>query len=212
MEEARRFRKHLEEKRQREIERNKKLNDLADRCYKKYLFRRYVKEPFGILVNRSRELNRKADQHYREILSKRIFTAWKNEWLYQESRKLDLACKFYRRNLLWYPFDDWRTVTFDIKLKYQVAKDFYDLKLQEKYIRTWFVSYKKIKISLAEKEVTAIEHYKKNVKSKYFNLWKKYMLIADNVRERELRRSEWRNLIKKFVPETPKMKSIPLYF
>lgn len=202
----------MEERRIKEIEKNKRLNDLADQCYKKYLFRRYVKGPFGKLINHSRELQRKADEHFRDIILKRVFTAWKNEWLYQESRKLDLACKFYRRNILWYPFDDWKTITLDIKLKYQVAKDFYDLKLQDKYMRTWFVSYKNIKRSIAEKEVIAIEYYQKQIKSKYLNMWKKYMKIADSVRERELRRSEWRNLIKKFVPETPKLESIPLYF
>lgn len=212
MEEARKFRKQVEERRLKEIERNKKLNDLADQCYKKYLFRRYVKEPLRTLVSHSTELQKKADQHFQSKLLKKVFTAWKNEWMYQQNRKLDLACKFCRRNILWYPFDDWKTVTLDIKLKYQVAKDFYDLKLQEKYIRTWFVSFKKMKTSLAEKEIIATEHYKKRVKLKHFNIWKKYMLIADNVRERELRRSEWRNLIKKFVPETPKIKSIPLYF
>ena len=204
LKEAKKFRKELEHRRQKEIEKNKKLEFIADQCYKRYLFRRYAVEPFSTLVEEKYNRLKTADQHYGETLLFKIFGAWKKEWINQQNSKMQLANKLYRYNLLWYAFIDWKNLALDIKQKFQIAKDFYKQKLQTKYLKAWYFLIMELKIVSQEKELIAMKHHEKHLKTIYFNTWKKYMTIADDIEEREQRRDEWRDLIKKFIPDFPK--------
>ncbi|XP_058802333.1 trichohyalin [Phymastichus coffea] len=211
LKEAKRQRKELEERRKRELERNQRLEHMADQFYKRYLFRKYALEPLGSFVEQKRNYLQTADQHYGLTLMVKIFAAWKTEYLDQRAEKLRLAAKFYQRNLLWYSFHDWKHFALDMKQKYQVAVDFCEMKLQSKCIRAWFTLHLRIKGEEQQKEMKAKRHHDRRLKEMFFSTWRQYMEIADDVNERERRRDEWRDLIKKFIPnDTPKWKNVTL--
>lgn len=206
MKNIKKLRKEQEERRLKEIHKNQHLEYLADRFYKKYLFRRYVLEPLNKLVEERYKRLQRADQHYGEAILTKTFLAWKDEWMEQQKAKLKLANKMHRHNLLWYAFDDWKTFALSMKLKYQVATDFSDMKIQAKYMKIWQALCAKLKQKMNEKEAMAIKHHEDRLKVIYFDTWKEYMSISEDIKEREQRRDEWRDLIKKFIPDTPNPK------
>ncbi|XP_011500270.1 PREDICTED: coiled-coil domain-containing protein KIAA1407 [Ceratosolen solmsi marchali] len=212
LKEAKRIRKEKEDHRLKGIQKNKRLEFLADQFYKKYLFKRYIVKPLNIVIEEQKQRLKWAYRHYEVTLLAKVLTAWKNEWIDQQNDKLQLAKMFYRHNLLWDVFGNWRSLALDTKQKYQVALDFYDMKLQTKCIKAWYLLYANINIVIHEKEVQAVKHYVRYLKRICFNIWKKYMLIAVDIEDREKRRDEWRKLIKKFIPQSPKQRNISLHF
>ncbi|XP_014216908.1 trichohyalin [Copidosoma floridanum] len=204
--EAAKMRREQELKRLKEIERNRNLEKLADQCYNKYLFRRYIVEPLCGIVDDNRKILNVAQKHYEDNLLGKIFAAWKIEWTEQLQAKSHLADKLYRHNLLWYNFDEWRTLAVSVRQKQQVAVDFYDMNLQKKSFKVWHYLCVKVKIITHAQEVKAKKHYEKHLKKLCFNIWKQYMSVASEINKSEQRRDEWRDLIKKFIPETPKTK------
>lgn len=205
-----RLRKEKEARRIKNNEKIKKLESLADQCYKKYLFRRYAVDPLTRLVEEKYKCLKRADEHYEETLLVKIFSAWNKEYLDQRKVKLQLANKLYRHNLLWYVFDNWKSITLEMKEKSQLAATFYDERLQRKYVKAWSRSFLKMKAIICEQEVKAVKHYEKHVKRIYFDLWKRYIALADNIKQKEERRDEWRDLIRKFIPDTVKMRKFSL--
>jgi hypothetical protein len=185
---------------------------LAVQFYKKYLFQRYIVKPLTILVEEKNQRLEWAYGHYEGTLLAKVFIAWKKEWIDRQNDKLKLAKKCYRHNLLWDAFKDWRSLALDMQHKCQVALDFYDMKLQAKCFKAWHLLYYKISLIMHKKEAQAIKHSGRRVKRIYFNLWKKYILIADDIKDREKRRDEWRKLIRKFVPQSPQQRNASLHF
>lgn len=211
LKEAKKQRRELEERRKKELEKNQRLEYMADQFYKRYLFRKYALEPLGNLVEQRHNYLQTADQHYGSTLLVKIFSAWKSDYFDQRAVKLQLAAKLYQRNLLWYSFDDWRNYALDMKQKYQVAVDFCEMKLQSRFIRAWYQLHCRVKEEEHRKEVKAQRHYDRRLKEMFFGIWKQYMEIADDVNQRENRRDEWRDLIKKFIPnDIPKWKNVTL--
>lgn len=206
MKETIKLRREQEERRRKEIEKRERLNYIAECFYRRLLFRRYVVKPLLSLVEQSKERLRKASLRYNEVLLTKIFSAWKSEWMEQQLAKHQLASKFYRRNLLWYAFDDWKTFTVDMRQKYRVAVDFYELKVMARGIKIWHAWCAEIKATNREKEIQSIKFNERYLKNIYFKIWKEYMLLDDTIKEREQRRDEWRNLIRKFTSNFPKEK------
>ncbi|XP_003424168.1 trichohyalin [Nasonia vitripennis] len=206
MKNIKKIRKEQEERRLKEIQKNQHMEYLADRCYRRYLFRRYVLEPLNKLVEERYKRLQRADQHYVETILTKTFLAWKEEWMEQQKAKLELANKMHRHNLLWYAFDDWKTFALSIKLKYQVATDFSDMKIQAKYVKVWQALCAELRKKMKEKEAVAIKRHEDRLKLIYFTMWKQYTSMSEDIKEREQRRDEWRDLIKKFIPDSPSPK------
>ncbi|KAK2579127.1 hypothetical protein KPH14_001297 [Odynerus spinipes] len=209
--EARRLREEQEKCRAQEIERLKELNARADKFYHKYLFRHYVKKSCMKLIEMRNDFVQKVDDRYKNSLLLRTFTAWRRETQRQYQVKLELATSVYDRNLLWYAFKDWKDMAKEENRKNQVAKDFYDMKLQEKCFRAFGTIIMELKSKRLKDEQTAQEHYEYKLKSKYFNKWKKYPEIAEMVKESEKQRKKWREIVQEIVPDfDPKERGVAL--
>ncbi|KAJ8668847.1 hypothetical protein QAD02_000106 [Eretmocerus hayati] len=200
MKEAVKQRREHEAKRLKEIEKAQELENRADNFYQRLLLRRYVLEPLKLLVSQKADLLTKADRRYQEILLLKILTAWRKECLERRETKLNLASKLYRHNLLWYTFDDWRNSTLESRRKFQVACDFSEMRLLTHSFQHWHELCRKIRKAESLLETKADRHFGKKLKKRYLELWRRYLTIADDVKQREMRRDEWRNLIRKFIP------------
>nr|XP_034187406.1 calponin homology domain-containing protein DDB_G0272472 isoform X1 [Osmia lignaria] len=209
--EERRLRKEREEHRLREIERFQKLNDIADEFYRKCLSRRFAIEPLMELVELKRKNMKKAEDHYRERLIRKIFTAWKRETETQYTIKIEIAETVYNKNLIARMFEEWKDVVKETNLKHQVATDFHDMKLSEKYFKLWQVRILELKTEEEEKNEIAYRHNENQLKARYFIVWKKYITIAADIRESEKRKEELRQLVQKVIPDfDPKQRGVAL--
>ncbi|KAL7305378.1 hypothetical protein TKK_0002121 [Trichogramma kaykai] len=203
LKEARKLRQQLEQRRHKELEKGARLDRLAEQFYRRYLLRRYALRPLRGLVRETARRFELAEEHYGLNLKLKIFEAWRSDWTDRQNAKILLARKMYRHNLLWYAFERWKNLALDLRRKLQVAKDFYDMKLQAGCWRAWRDIYLEFKKQERSNEDLATGFYETSLKRKYFQLWCKYVTIADDIKQRELRRQEWRGLISKFMPKTP---------
>lgn len=213
MAEARKLQKAQEENRRREREKFQRLNSTADDFYRKYLLRHYIMEPFVSLIEQKRINIKIAENHYREKLTKKMFTTWKAEANTQSNRKSGIASSFYNKNLMTEMLEQWKKMTKEAKSKYQVAIDFYDMKLMDKCIKLWIVRVVEIKEEFEEKAKLADSTYKNKLKNKCFGIWKKYVAIADDIKDSERRKDQLRQLVQKVIPDfNPKQRGVILEY
>ncbi|XP_043505943.1 golgin subfamily A member 6-like protein 22 [Polistes fuscatus] len=211
MREARKLREEQKKCRMEELEKFKKLNLMANQFYCKYLFRHYVIEPFKKLIKIRNDNIQRANDHYKKFLLLQTLTAWRRETKEQYQIKLELAISLHNRNLLWYTFKDWTDMVKEENIKHQVAKDFYDMKLQEKCFRALRSIVAIIKLEYLKYVKIAEEHYNDKLVNKYFNKWRDYPTIAEIVKESEKQRNKWREIVQKLVPDfDPKERGVVL--
>lgn len=201
MAEARRLRKEQEQNRQREIEKLQRLNSIADKFYRKYLLRHYIMKPFVILIKELRINTKKAEDYYRTKLTKKIFAKWKKEVEIQYEIKTEIVESSYRTILMSRIFKEWKEEARELNLKYQVAVDFYDMKLLDKYFNLWRVTTLELKAKSEEKTKLVIKIYENKLKVKYFGIWKRYLVIAIDIEKSEKRKNELRQLVQEVIPD-----------
>ncbi|XP_060821733.1 trichohyalin-like [Bombus pascuorum] len=199
--EARRSRKEQEQNRQREIEKLQRLNSIADEFYRKYLLRHYIVKPFVMLIKELRINTKKAEDYYRTKLTKKIFTIWKKEVEIQYEIKTEIAESSYRTILMSRIFKEWKQQVRELNLKYQVAVDFYDMKLLDKYFNLWRVTTFELIAKSEEKTKLVIKIYENKLKVKYFGIWKRYLVIAIDIEKSEKRKNELRQLVQEVIPD-----------
>lgn len=205
------MRREQEQNRLREIEKFKKLNSTADEFYRKYLLRHYGIEPLITLVEHKKNNIKKAEDHYSENLTRKVFAAWKKETEVQYIVKNEIADSFYNRNLMTRLFEEWKQMAKESNLKLQVAIDFNDMKLLDKYFKLWQIITIEHKAQYKENEKLSSSHYEKKLKAKYFCMWKKYLTIVGDIKESEKRRDELRQLVQKLIPDfDPKQRGVAL--
>nr|XP_012222305.1 PREDICTED: trichohyalin [Linepithema humile] len=209
--EARRLREEREQQRAREIERFKRLNAMAEEFYCKHLLRRYIMEPFIALVETKNNRMNKAENHYRRCLLRKVFMRWRMETECQTQIKTELAISLYNRNLLWHALQTWKEFAKEERRKEQVAKDFSDMKLQNKCFKLWKIKTMEYKAERLKNERLALEHYEEKLKIKYFNMWKKYPKIVPQIMESERMRNTWREIVQEVIPDfDPKQRGVIL--
>ncbi|KAF7418097.1 hypothetical protein HZH68_000750 [Vespula germanica] len=211
MRETKKLREEQEKCRIQKLERLKKLNTIANKFYCKYLFRHYVIEPFKKLIEIRNNNIQKANDHYEKLLLLQTFTVWKRRTKEQYEVKLELAISLYDRNLLWYTFKHWTNMVKEQSTKHQVAKDFYDMKLQEKCFFALRSIVNQLKLEYLKNVQMAQEHYDSKLMNKYFNKWRDYPTIAEMIKESEKQRNKWREIVQKIVPDfDPKERGVAL--
>ncbi|XP_015591593.1 trichohyalin [Cephus cinctus] len=207
--EAKRLREEHEQRRAREAEKITKLNAMADLFYRTYLLRRYVMKPFTILIEIKYNNIKKANDHYGLTSLRKTFMAWKIESQRQHDMKVELAESIYHRNLMWRMLKAWTKYTEDGKHKYQVAGDFYEMRLQQKYLKSWCTSAFESKMRTLENEQLAHDHHRRRLRVKYLEKWKRYPEIAKEVQESERTKDKWRELVQRVVPDfDPKYRGV----
>ncbi|KAL2741396.1 golgin subfamily A member 6-like protein 1 [Vespula maculifrons] len=211
MRETKKLREEQEKCRIQKLERLKKLNTMANKFYYKYLFRHYVIGPFKKLIEIRNNNIQKANDHYKKLLLLQTFTVWKRRTKEQYEVKLELAISLYDRNLLWYTFKHWTNMVKEQSTKHQVAKDFYDMKLQEKCFLALRSIVNELKLEYLKNVQMAQEHYDSKLMNKYFNKWRDYPTIAEMIKESEKQRNKWREIVQKIVPDfDPKERGVAL--
>ncbi|CAL7934616.1 unnamed protein product [Xylocopa violacea] len=209
--EARRLRKEQEENRQREIEKFQRLNNIADKFYRKYLLRRYIIKPFVLLIKEKRNNIRIADDYYKEKLIKKLFIAWKKEAEIQYEIKAEIAESFYNENLVKKIVKEWKQMVKEANSKYQVAADYYNMKLANKYFKLWQIITLELKAEYEKKKVLVDDIYKTKLKARYLGIWKKYLTIVADIKESEKRKNDLRKLVQKIIPDfDPKQRGVAL--
>ena len=126
---------------------------------------------------------------------------WRAKTDEQIKIKEELAISVYQRNLIWYSFSDWRQYTLKERQKYQVASDFYDMKVQAKILKIWRIRTLEMKVLEEEKEQIARDHYERKLKMKFFYFWRRFPEISEEVKESEKQRREWRELVQRVIPD-----------
>lgn len=193
----RKIREEREQQRAREVERYKKLNAMAEAFYRKYLLRRCI----IALVKKKNNDMKKAEDYYKRCLLQKVFMRWKMEMERQNKIKFELAISLYNRNLSRYVLQKWKKMVKEERRKNQVAKDFFDMSLQNKCFKVWKIKTVEYKIELLKSEHLALEHYKEKLKIKYFNMWKRYPEIVPIIRERKRIRNMWREIVQEVIPD-----------
>lgn len=184
-----------------EMERYKKLNAMAEEFYRKHLLRRYIMKPFIALVEMKNNYIKKAENHYKRCLLQKTFVGWRLETERQSQIKIELVTSVYNRNLLWYALQEWKEMAREERRKEQVAKDFFDMKLQSKCFKLWKMKTVEYKTERLKTERLALEHYEEKLKARYFNMWKKYPKIVPDILESERIRNTWREMVQEVVPD-----------
>nr|XP_031829367.1 coiled-coil domain-containing protein 191 [Nomia melanderi] len=209
--EARRLRREQEQNRLREIERHNRLNNIADQFYRRYLLRRYLIEPLIALVERKKSNVRKADDHYRETLTRKIFVAWRRETEAELLARITIAESVYNKRLTISAFGEWRRMVKEENLKYQVATDFCEIKLLDRYFALWRTVTLELKAERERNEELAGRHYVNQLKRRYLFTWRRYLAIAADITESEKRRNELRQLVQTVIPDfNPKQRGVAL--
>lgn len=209
--EAKRMREEREQQRTCEMERYRKLNVMAEEFYRKHLLRRYVMEPFIALIEMKNNYINKAEDHYKRCLLQKAFVRWKIETERQSQIKTELAISLYNRNLLWYMLQKWKEMAREERQKKQVAKDFSDMKLQNKCFKLWKIKTVEYKAERLRTERLALEHYEEKLKTRYFNMWKRYPKIVPDILESERIKNTWREIVQEVVPDfNPKQRGVIL--
>ncbi|KAK1126325.1 hypothetical protein K0M31_004952 [Melipona bicolor] len=209
--EVKRLRKEQEQNRQREVEKFRRLNNVADEFYRKYLLRHYIMEPFIIFIEELRINTKIAEDHYKEKLTKKIFTIWKKEVDIQYKMKTEVVESFYNTNLTTRLFKEWKQEVKELNSKCQVAIDFHDMKLLDKYFKLWQVTILEFKVRFEKKRKLIIKIYENGLKVKYFGIWKKYLTIVADIKESEKRKNELRQLVQEVIPDfDPKQRGVAL--
>ncbi|KYQ54786.1 hypothetical protein ALC60_06388 [Trachymyrmex zeteki] len=195
--EARRIREERERQRAHEVERYKKLNAMAEAFYRKYLLRRYI----TALVEKKNNDMKKADDYYKRCLLRKVFMMWRMETERQNKIKFELVTSLYNRNLLRYGLQKWKEVAKEEKRKDQVARDFCDMRLQNKYFKMWKIKIIEYKVEELKRERLALQHYEEKLKIKYFNMWKRYPEMIPVILERKRIRNMWREIVQEIIPD-----------
>ncbi|XP_072753324.1 uncharacterized protein [Anoplolepis gracilipes] len=199
--EAKRMREEREQQRAWEIERSKKLNAMAEEFYRKHLLRRYIMEPFIALIEMKNNYINKAEDHYKRCLLQKTLMRWKLETEHQNQIKIELVISMYNRNLLWYALQKWKEMTKEERRKEQVAKDFSDMRLQNKCFKLWKIKTVEYKAERLKTERLTLDHYKERLKAKYFNMWKRYPKIVPDILESERIKNTWREIVQEVIPD-----------
>ncbi|XP_078037143.1 uncharacterized protein LOC144470149 isoform X2 [Augochlora pura] len=209
--EARRLRREQEQNRLREIERQKKLNNVADQFHRKYLLRRYLIDPLYILVEQKKSNAKKADIWYRRNLVRRMFVLWKTETETVCETKIAVAESFYYRSLMISTFREWKRMAKEVNSKHQVAADFCDMKLLDRYFDSWRTVILELKAERKRNEELANDCYEQKLKARHFSMWRKYLTIAVDIAESERRKEELRQLVQTVIPDfDPKLRGVAL--
>ena len=207
--ESKRLREEQEKKRIRELERSNAANELADKFYRKYLLRRYVMDPFSMLIDLKHNHMKIATDHYDKTLLRKVIDAWQTETDNQRAIKLELSISIWRRNILWNTFRNWRDAAKSERKNNQVAADYYDMKIQERCLRTWCRRTVEAKIQDLENDQLANSHFEARLMIVCFKNWRKYVDIADEVKESDRRKDQWRELVQRVVPDfDPKQRGV----
>ncbi|KYN07960.1 hypothetical protein ALC62_01065 [Cyphomyrmex costatus] len=195
--EARRMREERERQRAHEVERYNKLNLMAEAFYRKYLLRRYI----TALIEKKNNDMKKADDYYNRCLLQKVFMMWSMETERQNKVKFELATSLYNRNLLRYGLQKWKEVMMEERRKDQVATDFCDMRLQNKYFKMWKIKTMEYKLEELKRERLALQHYEEKLKIKYFNMWKRYPEMIPVILERKRIRNMWREIVQEIIPD-----------
>lgn len=205
------MREEREQQRAREVERLKRLNAMAEEFHRKHLLRRYIMEPFIALVETKKNHISKAENQYKRCLLRKAFVRWRMEAECQTEIKTELAVSLYNRNLLWHTLQTWKEFAKEERRKEQVAKDFSDMKLQNRCFKLWKIKTVEYKTERLKNERLALEHYEGKLKIKYFNMWKKYPKIVPEILESERMKNMWREIVQEVIPDfDPKQRGVML--
>ncbi|XP_066598171.1 coiled-coil domain-containing protein 191 isoform X2 [Prorops nasuta] len=198
---AKKLRIEQEKLKLREIERARKLREQADAFYRRYLLQRYIMIPLKTLVEVKYRRRTMADEHYRRTVMKRILDVWRSEIERRLKVKYDLASVVYDRNLLWRCYANWKKTWQCERKKLQVSQDFYDTKLLDQFFKGWRSEVVEIRLQDLVKEESANKFYVKRLKKKYMELWKKYVLLAEEINESERRTNKLRQIVREIIPD-----------
>lgn len=150
-----------------------------------------------------------AMDHYNVYLQRKAFEAWRTDTNNQRAIKMELSIGVWRRNVLWYAFRNWREMAKSASEQRQVAADFHELRLQERCLKTWCKLTVEAKVRDLENVQLANSHAEKKLTIMYFYKWRKYVKIADEVKESDRRRDQWRSLVQRVVPDfDPKQRGV----
>lgn len=191
------MREEREQQRAREVERCKKLNAIAEAFRRKYLLRRCI----IALVEKKNNDMKKAKDYYKRCLLQKVFLMWKMETDRQNKIKSELAISLCNRNLSQYALQKWKELVEDQRRKDQVARDFCDLRVQNKYLKIWRIKAVEHKVEQLKSERLALQHYEEKLKIKYFNMWKCYPEIVPVLMERKQMRNMWREIVQEIIPD-----------
>ncbi|XP_076297639.1 uncharacterized protein LOC143217344 [Lasioglossum baleicum] len=209
--EARRLRREQEQNRLREIERQKRLNNIADQFHRRYLLRRYLIDPLTSLVEQKKSNARKADDWYRRSLIGRTFVVWRTVTETERETRIAIAESFYQRSLVMSAFGEWKRMAKEVNSKHQVATDFCDMKLLDRYFGSWRTVTLELKAERKRNEELADGHCEQRLKARYFHTWRKYLAIAADIAETEKRKEELRQLVQTVIPDfDPRLRNVAL--
>lgn len=195
------MREEREQQRAREIERYRKLNAAAEAFYREHLLRRYILQPFVALVERKTNYIGKANDHYERRLLRKAFTSWRTETERRSQMRIELATSLYNRNVSRCMLQRLREFAREERRKEQVAKDFADMRLQNKCFKQWKIRSVEYKAERLRDERAASEHYEGKLKIKYFCMWRRYPKIVPDIAESERVRNTWREMVLEVVPD-----------
>ncbi|XP_033336912.2 uncharacterized protein LOC117226558 [Megalopta genalis] len=209
--EARRLRREQEQNRLREIERQKRLNNVADQFHRRYLLRRYLIDPLSTLVEQKKSNAKKADDWYRCNLVRRMFVLWKTETETVCETRIAIAESFYHRSLMISAFGEWKRMAKEVNSKHQVAVDFCDMKMLDRYFGSWRTVILELKAEHKRNEELADSCYEQKLKARHFSMWRKYLTIAVDIAESEKRKEELRQLVQIVIPDfDPRLRGVAL--
>lgn len=119
----------------------------------------------------------------------------------QSQIKTEIAATLYNRNLLWYALREWREAAREARRKEQVARDFADMRLQNKCFKLWKIKTVEYKAERLKSERVAREHCEEKLKSKYFGMWKRYPKIVPDIKKSERIKNTWREIVQEIIPD-----------
>ncbi|KAI5752515.1 hypothetical protein M8J77_017671 [Diaphorina citri] len=200
LKEKRRVEQENARKKENERRRLNSLSVIAENFHKKKLKQRALR---GFRENLESCLIKMelADKFYIYQLKRKCFMAWKFYTEEITAEKEHLAAHFYNYILKRRVFDTFKEIYNTRILNLQVAIDFRDLKIQEKYFSKWkaFCRWQRRVVQHQMKE--ADKYYCRRLLRHCFLRWRELPQIAFYEREKDKRIREWRDKVKEVLPD-----------
>uniref|UniRef100_A0A8D8Z6Y1 Coiled-coil domain-containing protein 191 n=1 Tax=Cacopsylla melanoneura TaxID=428564 RepID=A0A8D8Z6Y1_9HEMI len=200
LKEKRRQQKENEIKRENERRRLNSLTVIADNFHKKLLKRRAFRA-FGENLRASLMKMELAEKFYIYQLKRKCFYTWKFYTEEITTEKEHLTAHFYNYILKRRVLDCFKELYNTRVLNLQVAIDFRDLKIQEKYFLKWKAFFRWRQRIVRSQMKEAEQYYYRKLSLKCFLRWRKLPEIAFNEREKDKRLREWRDKVKEVLPD-----------
>ncbi|XP_059218900.1 calponin homology domain-containing protein DDB_G0272472 [Stomoxys calcitrans] len=186
-----------ERERQRYIENLRKAQDF----YRRLLLKRIGMEGFKRLLHRKKENLRRCEQLRRMLYKRTYFQAWFSIYRISKARRSQKADELYERILKRRYIHLWFFFTGQERSKYNVAVDFFELKLTETTFRKWLGYTRRMRAIEETKMKQAVLHHEWHLRWKVLDCWQRLPQILQLEKETEERRQRWRMKIWELLPD-----------